>query len=283
MVSFKYSILDTFLLVGGVFLLVKQMVPGVPLAGLLRQVRDRLSQPAYLLCLFAAFVASLVDYIETHFDAQITRFVHRDYTPVVSRFGPHVVEWIQPHRQLWMTYLFTYAYFWLFPAIMFAVFLALVYEDKREVAQFLVAGYFCNLLVVLPFYLFFPVNEVWVSDFQVRLLPDTISPLIMEHFRSKSALDNCFPSFHTSLAILIALAAWRAAQPRMILWANMSAALVISSTLYLGIHWPLDIISGLLAALFCAWLSSNFGLQAFAAAELRFRQLRQVANYWISV
>lgn len=282
MVSLRYSILDTLLLVGSVFLLVKQMVPGVPLAGLLRQVRDRLSQPAYLLCLFAAFVASLIDYIETHFDAHMTRLVQRDYTPTVSRFGPHVVEWIQLHRQLWMTYLFTYAYIWLFPAIMFAVFLALVYENKREVAQFLVAGYFCNLLVVLPFYLFFPVNEVWASDLHVRLLPDTISPLIMEHFRSVSALDNCFPSFHTSLAILIALAAWRAAQPRMILLASTSAALVICSTLYLGIHWPLDIISGLLTALFCAWLSSNFALQAFAAAELRVRQLRQVANDWIS-
>ncbi|MFI5175498.1 MAG: phosphatase PAP2 family protein [Terriglobia bacterium] len=282
-IRFEYSIVQTIVLVGTILLFVKLMIPRVPLGEIFQQIRERLAQTGYVLCLFAVFVVSLIDYVEAHFDARVTHAIRKDYTPFVSRFGADWVERIQRHRSLFITYCFTYTYVWVFPAIMFAVFFVLVYDNREEVAQFLVAGYFSNLLFVLPFYLFFPVNEVWVSDSHVRLLADRISPIIMEHFRSISALDNCFPSFHTSLALLIALAAWRSGRRRMALLATLAASMVIASTLYLGIHWPLDILAGVVAAVFCASLSFSYAPSLFARASLRFEQLRQFAIEKISV
>lgn len=282
-IHLEYSFLDPIILVTTIFLLAKLMSPGVPLADFLRQVRERLPQAGYLLCLFFAFVASLIDYIETRFDPRITRAIQKDYTPFISRFGTHWVEKIQQHRTLAMTYLFTYTYIWVFPAMMFALFFVLVYENKEEVAQFLVAGYFSNLLFVLPFYLFFPVNEVWASDPHVRLLTDRISPLIMEHFRSTSALDNCFPSFHTSLALLIAIAAWRSGNQKAKLLGVLTAVMVVASTLYLGVHWPLDALGGLVTAVFCASLSFNYAPAVFARSELWFEQVRRLAIEKISI
>lgn len=239
-------------------------------------------QTGFLVCLLAAFVVSLIDYIETHYDSRLSQAIQRDYTSFVSRFGTHWVEYLQRFRSLPLTYALTYTYVWAFPALMFALFFVLVYDNNEEVAQFLVAGYFSNLLVVLPFYLFFPVNEVWVSDSHVRLLTDRISPLIMEHYRSISALDNCFPSFHTSLAILIAIAAWRSGRWIAGALATSSALLVIVSTLYLGIHWPLDVLGGVVAAILCASISMNYAPQVFARAALRFDQVWQSAVEKIS-
>lgn len=268
---------------GTILLLVKLMVPRISLGAFFRPIPERLIETGYVLCLIAAFIISVADYIEAHFDARISGFIRKDYTPFVSRFGTHWVEQIQRHRSVFLTYLFTYTYVWVFPAIMFAVFFVLVYDHREEVVQFLVASYFSNLLFVLPFYLFFPVNEVWVSDSHVRLLSNRISPLIMEHFRSISALDNCFPSFHTSLALLIALAAWRSGRTRVALVATFASLMVIASTLYLGIHWPLDILAGVVTALFCGSLSFSYAPQVFARASLRFEELRQFAIDKISV
>ncbi|MBZ5554681.1 MAG: phosphatase PAP2 family protein [Acidobacteriia bacterium] len=282
MIRFEYSIVQTIILVGTILLLVRLMVPRIPMGEIFRQIRERLPQTGYVLCLLAALVVSLIDYVEAHFDARVTQAIQKDYTPFVSRFGTTWVEHIQRHRSVVATYLFTYTYIWIFPAIMFAVFFVLVYDNREEVAQFLVAAYFTNLLFVLPFYLFFPVNEVWVSDPHVRLLIDRISPLVMEHFRSISALDNCFPSFHTSLALLIAMAAWRSGRSRVALLATLASLMVIVSTLYLGIHWPLDLLSGGVAAILCGSLSFSYAPSMFSRAALRFEQLRQFATDKIS-
>jgi len=276
-IKFEYSIVQTAILVGTILLFIKVMLPRIPLGEIFRQILERLTQTGYLLCLLTAFIVSVVDYVEAHFDARVTRFIQKDYTPFVAHFGSHWIEQIQRHRSLALTYVMTYTYVWVFPALMFAVFFVLVYDNKEEAAQFLVAGYFSNLLFVLPFYLFFPVNEVWVTDSHVRLLTDRISPLIMEHFRSISALDNCFPSFHTSLALLIAIAAWRSGRTRMAILATLGGMMVVSSTLYLGIHWPLDILAGVVAAIFCASLSFNYAPALFAKASMRFEELRQFA------
>lgn len=283
MIKLEYSLFDTFLLVGSIFLFVKWLIPQTPLAETLRQIRERLIQPAYFLCLFTAFAASLIDYLETRFDARITRAILKDFTPLVARFGGHWVEQVQRYRNLPLTYLLTYAYVWAFPAVVFAAFFVFVYYNQEELAQFLTACYFTNLLFVLPFYVLFPVNEVWASDSHVRLLTDRISPMIMDHFRTTSAVDNCFPSFHTSLALLVAIAAWRSDHLRMKVLATISAAAVVASTLYLGIHWPLDLFGGIVAAIACASLSANYATPVFARLIFRVEQLRQFALAKISV
>ncbi len=78
------------------------------------------------------------------------------------------------------------------------------------------------------------------------LLSDLWAPKLIEIFRPISGLDNCFPSFHVSLAVVMVALAFRY-RLRFRWSALFLGLLVVLSTLVLGIHWLTDVIAGLAA------------------------------------
>jgi membrane-associated phospholipid phosphatase len=114
-----------------------------------------------------------------------------------------------------------------------------------------------NYVLILPFYVLVPVTERWaVGDGEVSLLMNQISPLLIQTLRPLSGLNNCFPSFHTSMAVSIALILSKSASKRLRRTMYVLAALVIYSTLYLGFHWILDVLAGVLFGAGCTFLAS---------------------------
>jgi membrane-associated phospholipid phosphatase len=102
-----------------------------------------------------------------------------------------------------------------------------------------------NYALCLPFFILFPVPERWAySESGAMLLSDKWSSQLIEAFRPISGLDNCFPSFHVSLTVVIILVALLY---RLRLRYSVLAlgATVILSTFVLGIHWIADVIAGL--------------------------------------
>ena len=72
-----------------------------------------------------------------------------------------------------------------------------------------------------------------------------------------SALNNCFPSTHTSLTVIVLLVCWRF-QFR---FRNTVAALgltVILATFVLGIHWLADIIAGVVVGFLSVDIARRF-------------------------
>ena len=101
-----------------------------------------------------------------------------------------------------------------------------------------------NYLLALPFYLFMPVPERWAfPGAKATLLSDLLSTKLIEAVRPISGLDNCFPSMHVALTLLVVLLAyWGRAR-----WRHSVACLggtIILSTFFLGIHWIPDIVMG---------------------------------------
>lgn len=82
------------------------------------------------------------------------------------------------------------------------------------------------------------------------LTVEGLVPLITEHD------PNSFPSGHTS-ASFAAAAAWCRTLPRR--WMKVTvvvlAAVMAFSRLYVGVHFPSDVLAGLLVGLFCGWLA----------------------------
>ncbi len=111
--------------------------------------------------------------------------------------------------------------------------------------------------ISLPFFLFFPVPERWAwPESGAILLSDLWAPELIELFRPISGLDNCFPSFHVSLTVvMVALSfLYRLRFRWSALWVGL---LIVLSTYVLGIHWLTDIAAGIAT-----------GVAAVAAARL---------------
>jgi membrane-associated phospholipid phosphatase len=61
---------------------------------------------------------------------------------------------------------------------------------------------------------------------------------------------NVFPSLHTSLSVTVLLLAilTRDEYPRWFTFASIISTSIVVSTMYLGIHWALDVLAGILLA-----------------------------------
>lgn len=113
-------------------------------------------------------------------------------------------------------------------------------KDWTKMLHYELSAHVLQFFLIFPFYLTIKVNEVWwvLGD------PDGMN-------RALSASDaavvvmNCFPSMHTSVAFAMLLLAWREKDRFFrIIWAIFGIS-VIYSTLYLEIHWVIDVLGGL--------------------------------------
>ena len=65
---------------------------------------------------------------------------------------------------------------------------------------------------------------------------------------------NSFPSGHTSAALAAACAWWRTLPARWMKWLALAMAVLMGlSRLYVGVHYPSDVLAGALVGMFCGW------------------------------
>ncbi|WJH32566.1 phosphatase PAP2 family protein [Paenibacillus sp. CC-CFT747] len=138
-----------------------------------------------------------------------------------------------------------------------------------------------NYMIAIPFYLFFPVNEVWYyASTKVEFLMTSVFPTFEQEYRPLSGLNNCFPSLHTSLSVTMAVIAWKS---NSVFWRRFtigSAAFIIFSIFYLGIHWLTDMCGGLLLGLFAGTMALRLseGRSLFQNYVVSFLKNREVGK-----
>jgi membrane-associated phospholipid phosphatase len=141
-------------------------------------------------------------------------------------------------------YLNSISYFFVLPLLGLGVGYALL--RRAQISAFRV---FCLAVTVvyaisLPFFMFFPVPERWsYPESEATLLSDLWTPTLIESVRPISGLDNCFPSFHASLVVVIILCGYlfRVRLRNTVLFLGLT---VLLATVTLGIHWIPDVIAG---------------------------------------
>jgi membrane-associated phospholipid phosphatase len=103
------------------------------------------------------------------------------------------------------------------------------------------SGHLIQLPLILPFYNLILLKEVWF----VKAQPD----LLLRNFATKNdmlvTVMNCFPSMHTSIAFAMLLLALRQQDKWFKGIMILYCASIAFSTLYLQIHWVLDIPAGM--------------------------------------
>jgi len=141
-----------------------------------------------------------------------------------------------------------------FPCLMIVSILIYTYQKKYRLFYALCYTVIINYVIAIPFYLFFPVQEVWAFHPNVKLLILEVFPKFEAEYRPLSGLDNCFPSLHTSISVSMALLASRSGNRLWKWFSLLSCVVIIFSIFYLGIHWLTDMCGGVLLGIFAARL-----------------------------
>ncbi|MEP6767765.1 MAG: CHAT domain-containing protein [Acidobacteriota bacterium] len=168
-------------------------------------------------------------------------------------------------------YGYSIAYFFLFPLLAAGVAVALARRRDPRAFRLFAVAVAIDYLVSLPFFLFFPVPERWAfPDSGAMLLSDRWSSRLIEVIRPISGLDNCFPSSHVSLTvILIAFCYLYRLRFRAVVLALGIA--VTLSTFVLGIHWIADILAGVSAGVLSVSLARIADRKRLLARDPRTR------------
>ena len=167
-----------------------------------------------------------------------------------QKFEPALVDFeFHDRTAMWGTYAYSISYFVLFPALALALLIGLA--RRKELAPFrvLCLAVTVDYLLSLPFFLLFPVPERWAyPESRAVLLSDLWSSKLILAIRPISALNNCFPSTHVSLTVIILALCWLF-RVRFRITITALGLTVVLATFVLGIHWLLDIIAGVLVGL----------------------------------
>lgn len=170
---------------------------------------------------------------------------------IIALEGTFVAS-LQGYSHPWLNYYFSYIYIYGYIFLLvFPVVLYFIYTDNRPVRETALAytlNYGIGVICYIIFVAFGPRN----------IGPEYGEALLYTHWPEAQLLTsevnanvNVFPSLHTSLAVTVALLAYRWRDVSRA-WLPISAALAISvaiSTMYLGIHWATDVVAGTILAL----------------------------------
>lgn len=227
-------------------------------------IKELLTSRKFLLLFFIMVCILLANKYELKIEEAMN--YHKDFTPWVFGIEGHFVQHLQNFfHSSYITPVSVFFYVVVFQSLLIAS-VGVYISDQNKV--FVIATCFAiiiNYAVAIPFYLFFPVNEVWsYPPSGASFLMLEVFPSFEQEYRPLSGLNNCFPSLHTSISVTMMVLGLRSGNRRFGIMTTISALVIIFSIFYLGIHWLTDMIAGTILGL----LASNLGI-LFAKMSLK--------------
>ena len=176
-----------------------------------------------------------------------------DMTPFIYGLeGDLVLEVQQLFEAKWLTVALTHFYVAGFMFICYVSIFYFAFFDDRWIADRMTLTIAWVYILAIPFYLFFNVRVTGDYIPGMETLAYDLTPEISDWFRRIDPFTNGMPSLHIGIPFAVWLCLTRFDEDRR--W-NKYRTLVLAYTLitafaiiYLGIHWFLDIIGGMLIA-----------------------------------
>lgn len=202
----------------------------------------------------AVLVATLaVNSVARKVAPELSWMVGVNVTPYIHAIESTFVAGLQSVASPSLTAFFSFIYIYGYVFLLVFPFVAYLAMSDLRTFRRLVVAYIVNYGLGLLCYV------VFISYGPRNFMPDLVEPLLFStypqlHFLTSevNANTNVFPSLHTSLSTTVALLAYstRDTYPRWFVVAGLLAASVVFATMYLGIHWAIDVVAGFALAAF---------------------------------
>ncbi|GIM47410.1 PAP2 family phosphoesterase [Collibacillus ludicampi] len=142
----------------------------------------------------------------------------------------------------WLTAFLRWVYRYGFAlALWVAVIRSFLAKDGRKMLRYVLSGHTLQLPLIIPFYMTIMLQEVWYVSGDPDGMARNFTPEQADYYT-----QNCFPSMHTSISVAVLLLALRE-KGKLFKWTMVTyCSLIVYSTLYLEIHWVLDVIGGII-------------------------------------
>jgi membrane-associated phospholipid phosphatase len=114
-------------------------------------------------------------------------------------------------------------------------------RNIKKMLSYALSGHLLQFPLILPFYNLFLLHEVWWVNQQ----PDLLNRTFANHNEMMVTIMNCFPSMHTSISFAMLLLALRERDRIFKCVMVLYCTAIIYSTMYLQIHWILDVFAGM--------------------------------------
>lgn len=208
-----------------------------------------------------------------------------DMTPYIYAVEGDIVLWIQDAFQNDLLSVgLTHFYVMGFMTATFASFVYPIYFDDRHMADRVSLSMFWVYVLAIPFYLFFNVRVTGDHIPAMETIAYDLTPEIHNWFTRIDPFTNGMPSLHIGLPFAVWLTYLRWDEDGR--WQRFRVALVGFiwltgfTILYLGIHWVVDIIGGILVATLAARLSekTHEPVWRFADERLFTRRLARIID-----
>ena len=190
-------------------------------------------------------------------DPITTNMIGHNFTPDIQLIEDGVVHWFSQHWTPALVYFFVVIYIGLYPFMLWFTLLYFIIVDEKKAMKTFAYSLIGIYGITLPFYLFLPITNVY-NYYGTPSALNMVIPTIEHFFYTTTTNNNCFPSLHVALSLLLVKTISLTNNKRFIYLAYFCAICVICSVIYLAIHWITDVIGGILLATGVFYLIKHF-------------------------
>ncbi|WML36128.1 phosphatase PAP2 family protein [Clostridium sp. OS1-26] len=175
---------------------------------------------------------------------QMSKNIVVDLNPIFSKIPLNDAAFVRAYKSETLTWILRMVYNngFVLP-ILLPIYRAAISKDFKKMLRYGLSGHIVQVFLITPFYLTFHLQEVWY----VLGHPDGLARNMTPAQAAGVAL-NCFPSMHTSIAFAAFLLVMREKNKLFKYVWGFFCLSVVFSTMYLEIHWVIDVLAGMLFA-----------------------------------
>lgn len=193
----------------------------------------------------------------------LVRFINpHDADPVLKQIdefmfgGVNPTLWLEQYIRPWFSEIMHICYVNYYPFLPVIGFFLYMNKDYREFRDVMVSitlgfylGYIIYMLVPTVGPRYFMAEQFSVDVKGTTMFSDTVYKMLVD---LESTRRDCFPSLHTGITVIVTSYAFK--YRRTLFWFLLPLNIgIIMATMYLRYHYVIDVIAGLLLAVFCVW------------------------------